>query len=392
MKSNSFINKLLAPIQHRYTGASLSVIGIVGLIAGAVTGSLSNNFITWCLIACVATGWWLQVLSRSLVHRFNKSLLNAFEKGIKGEEYEPIESISGMPQTVILAKDFKQAMTQLKATNELVTEVAHTIANYANEISTTASNIAGQMNNQVSEASAIHELVERLQSVFATSVDAAERSIDLSTKSESEGNSGKLIMTQAMGSVSSLSESVSSVGGMIERLGLESKEIGGIISVIKGVAEQTNLLALNAAIEAARAGEQGRGFAVVADEVRTLAGKTQQSAGEIETIIEKIIRSIQDTSETVSQLVALTQESDESIEGVVTSYSELVGYLSEVSSLGRNLADATRHELDTAEQVFTKLQDIRSIGETTQTSSESMTETSAALHNLGSQLEQLVKY
>ncbi len=384
--------QILGILQHRYAGASLTAIGLLGLVTVILMdGVLKNSPLIWALLGLVGLGCWMQILSRTLVRCFNQSLINAFEKGMSGEAFEPIEPIAGMPLTATLADDFTAAMGRLKTTNQLVTEVASTLATHANEISITASVIAGQMDEQVNETTDIATLVERLQGVFSTAVAAAEKTVDLSTKSEDEGNSGKLVMTQAMSSVSALSDSVISAGSMIERLGDESKEIGGIISVIKGVADQTNLLALNAAIEAARAGEQGRGFAVVADEVRSLASKTQESASEIEAIIEKIINSVKETSDTVRQSVSLAQDSDESIEGVVVSYSELVGYMSQVSSLGDELATATRHELHTAEQVFDKLQGIRSIGETTQGSSEMMAEASQELQSLGAQLEQLAK-
>ena len=392
MSLGNFSQKILSILRHRYTGTGLTGLGLLGLVIVTLQdGALENNALVWALLICAGIGLWLQVHSRQLAHRFNLSLIDALEKGMKGEEFEPIEMVAGTPQAMTLAKDFTAAMGSLRTTNGLVTEVASALASHANEISITASVIAGQMDEQVSETTDIAALVERLQGVFSTAVEAAEQTVDLSTRSEEEGNSGKLVMTQAMSSVAALSDSVISAGSMIKRLGEESKEIGGIISVIKGVAEQTNLLALNAAIEAARAGEQGRGFAVVADEVRSLASKTQESAGEIETIIEKIIKSVQETSDTVSQSVTLAQDSDESIEGVVVSYSELVGYMSEVSGLGSKLATATRHELHTAEQVFEKLQGIRSIGETTQGSSEMMAESSRELHSLGEQLEQLAK-
>jgi len=391
MSSRKFKNKILGIVQHRYIGASIIALGLIGLSVAILTNALGNNVVTWSLLLFAALGWRLQLSAMKLISRFTSSLSVALGKGMKGENFEPVKGIPGMPQTVTLAEDFEVAMGSFHKTNTLVAQVASTLAGHASEISTTASVIAGQMNEQGHEASAISELVERLQSVFSTSIDAAEQTVELSSKSETEGNSGKLIMTQAMSSVSALSDSIVAAGTMIDKLGDESKAIGGIISVIKGVAEQTNLLALNAAIEAARAGEQGRGFAVVADEVRSLASKTQESAIEIETIIEKIIQSVHQTSDKVGQSVKLAEESDESIEGVVISYSELVGYLSEVSELGRNVASATRHELDTAEQVFSKLKGIQDIGSITEESSHMMAAASKELHFLGEQLEQLAK-
>lgn len=389
MQSTTRKERILGIAQHRYTGAGLTAVSLIGLAAAILSGSIGNNGLTWSLFVLAGVGCGLQILSRKLILRFNQSLLAAVYKGMNGEEFEPVQSIPGMPQTYTLAKEIGVAMASLKKTHLLVTQVACTLVGNANEISSTALVVAGQMNEQVNEATAISELVVRLQNVFATSADAAEQTLELSSKSETEGNSGKLIMTQAMGSVSALSDSVIATGDMIAKLGDESKAIGGIISVIKGVAEQTNLLALNAAIEAARAGEQGRGFAVVADEVRSLASKTQESATEIENIIEKIIQSIHETSNKVGQSVKLAEESDESIEGVVISYSELVGYLSEVSTLGRNVAEATRHEEHTTEHVFSKLQGIQDIGTATEANSLMMVEASKELHSLGKQLQQL---
>lgn len=391
MQPGKFKKQIFGIVQHRYIGAGITALSLISLSIATLTNAIGNNVVTWSLFLIVTAGLLLQVTSQKLISRFNTSLILAIDKGMKGEEFDHIKAVPGMPLTYTLAEDIEVAMDSLKKTNALVTQVASTLAGHANEISTTASVIAGQMTEQGREASSISELVERLQTVFTTSIDAAEQTVELSSKSETEGNSGKLIMTQAMSSVSALSDSVIQAGGMIDKLGDESKAIGGIISVIKGVAEQTNLLALNAAIEAARAGEQGRGFAVVADEVRSLASKTQESATEIETIIEKIIQSVHQTSDKVAQSVKLAEESDESIEGVVVSYSELVGYLSEVSDLGRNVANATRHEVNTAEQVFSKLKGIQDIGSITEESSQMMAEASKELHFLGEQLEQLAK-
>jgi len=391
MQIGELKTKLLVVIQHRLIGAIITAVGVSGLLISILAGFAGNNLMTWMLLVIVSMGGLFQFAGRQAMYRFNRSLFDAFDKGMKGEEFGKIDACPGLPRSHAFTENFEAAMESLQKTNAMVTNVASTLAEHANDISTTASEIASKMNVQVNDTTVITGLVERLQTVFSTSVEVAEQTVDLSAKSESEGNSGKLVMTQAMASVSALSDSVISAGSMIERLGEESKEIGGIISVIKGVAEQTNLLALNAAIEAARAGEQGRGFAVVADEVRSLAGKTQESAGEIETIIEKIILSVQETSDRVSQSVQLAEESDESIEGVVISYSELVGYLAEVSSLGSNVADATKHEADTAQEVFSKLQDIQEIGNITEQSSQMMADSSNELRSLGEQLEQLAK-
>ena len=239
MQVSKFKEQVLGIVQHRNTGAAIIGLGLIGLCVATFTNITGNTLLTWCLIVLVGVGWWLQISNLKLISGFNKSLISAVVKGMKGEDFEPVKAIPGMPQTYLLAEDIKVAMDSLKQTNTLLSQVVNTLAEQASKVSSTAVLIAGQMNQQTSEASQISDLVERLQTVFSASSVAAEQTVEISTKSESEGSSGKLIMTQAMGSISELSDSVSAAGTMIDKLGGESKEIGAIISVIKGVAEQT---------------------------------------------------------------------------------------------------------------------------------------------------------
>ena len=138
-------NKILGIVQHHYTGASVSAMGLIGLFAATFLAEVGNNILTWGLITTVCVGWSLQLFSRKLNHRFNASLINALEKGMRGEQYEPIQVIPGMPQTYILANNFDLAMGSLMRTNSLVTQVAGALADHASEISTTATVIAKQM-------------------------------------------------------------------------------------------------------------------------------------------------------------------------------------------------------------------------------------------------------
>jgi len=165
-------------------------------------------------------------------------------------------------------------------------------------------------------------------------------------------------MTNAMMGVSSLSESVSSTETIISQLGVDSKDISNVVHVIRSVAEQTNLLALNAAIEAARAGEHGRGFAVVADEVRSLASKTQESTIEIENIITTLQKNVTQAVENTKHSHLLADQADELMEEVIISYSEIVGFMSDVNDLGLNLSESTRDVQDTASLAFNLLQQI----------------------------------
>ena len=156
---------------------------------------------------------------------------------------------------------------------------------------------------------------------------------------EEETGKGHQVVSEAIASIQSLAGEIDNASQVIERLAADSQDIGSVLDVIKGIAEQTNLLALNAAIEAARAGEQGRGFAVVADEVRTLASRTQESTDEIQQTIEKLqarareaVTAMQAGSERANGSLGQVEEGNASLNRIVTSVSTITDMINQIAS------------------------------------------------------------
>lgn len=326
-----------------------------------------------------------------------KTYITAIDNGLQAYQQGQEQQINSQDyrqdaQLELCALRFNQTLSAMSRNRDLFNSIAASLAEHARELSDSTAGILQDMEYQRQETSNAHTLLEGLQSVLSVARQTAENTVEVSGKSESEGNSGKLVMTEAMSGVLALADTVNKAGDIVKTLGKDSESIGGISNVIRGVAEQTNLLALNAAIEAARAGEQGRGFAVVADEVRSLAAKTQQSTEEIQAIIQQLLEHVKNASAVIQQSVDLAANSDELMEGVVISYSELVGFMANVSELGNNLAEVTMNEHETASQAYTNLNRIQEISSETMDRAMQLQASSDELNKLGEQLINLVAH
>ncbi|MCI0505482.1 MAG: methyl-accepting chemotaxis protein [Gammaproteobacteria bacterium] len=196
-------------------------------------------------------------------------------------------------------------------------------------------------------ATAMHEMAATVQEVSRNAEAAAKAVKD----ADNECNSGYQAVRETTESIGVLASEVEQAAKVISNLEKDSEEIGAVLGVIKGIAEQTNLLALNAAIEAARAGEQGRGFAVVADEVRNLANRTQSSTAEIQSIIEKLQRGTREAVQVMQEGCSKAQESVAKAGIAGRSLSLITASVNTITDMNVQIAGAAEQQSVVADEI-----------------------------------------
>jgi methyl-accepting chemotaxis protein len=199
------------------------------------------------------------------------------------------------------------------------------------------------------------------------------------------------VIDKVINAIGDLAKEVEKAAGVIQQLEGESKNIGSVLDVIKSIAEQTNLLALNAAIEAARAGEQGRGFAVVADEVRTLAGRTQESTSEIEEMITRLQSGANNAVKVMEEGKDMTQVGVEQAASAGEALQTINEAVTKISDMNTQIASAAEEQSAVTEEINRSIVNINQVAEQSATGAGHVASASDDLARLAEQLKGLVE-
>ncbi|OXS13733.1 methyl-accepting chemotaxis protein [Zobellella denitrificans] len=276
---------------------------------------------------------------------------------------------------------------------QLVSELSNSathIATSAEELSAVSEQTRTGVNQQRMELEQVSTAMNQMAATVQEVARHAETAFGSARTADSDASAGDQKVTLTIAHINELAEEVRRSLATINQLESESLNIGSILDVIKGVAEQTNLLALNAAIEAARAGEHGRGFAVVADEVRALASRTQQATSQIETLIQGLQSKAQESvtmmgksASMAEETVAIANEAGDSIHAITRSVSD-------IQQMNSQIATASEQQSSVAEEINRSVFSIREVSEHSAAATEQTASSSSELARLGTELQRLI--
>ncbi|WP_052879854.1 methyl-accepting chemotaxis protein [Vibrio coralliirubri] len=254
----------------------------------------------------------------------------------------------------------------------------------------TSSETQAQLNSQREQTATVATAMTEMSHSVQEVANSAQSSLTMVQQVESASESGRQIMNTNISTINQLEVRLTESVGAVGELQQMSSQIGSILDVIRGIAEQTNLLALNAAIEAARAGEQGRGFAVVADEVRVLAQKTTQSTSEIETMISNLQSSSKTASNVIESCMSDMDMSVQQASSANSAMEEIQALILEISHMSTHISQAAAEQSETSGDIARNIEDINHIADKSYQAMSSIAEASQNLTILANQQGDLV--
>ncbi|OEF05286.1 methyl-accepting chemotaxis protein [Vibrio crassostreae] len=281
-----------------------------------------------------------------------------------------------------LSKGFNLFLDKLQHTIKEVIHTTEQVASTTSQAKASASSTRESSESQFKEVDLVATAAEEMTQTAGLVVQNAEVAVDAACEANRSAQQGQQVIELSAGEMRKLVERMSSAVPIVEELAKNNGNITEILSVIEGISEQTNLLALNAAIEAARAGEQGRGFAVVADEVRNLASRTQSSVGEIRAVIDKVHAGTQDVVEAIQEGNILANDTALHVQKAVEDLGSIFTSIEAISDMNSQIVRAAEEQQSVSGEVNQSVVNIRDL-------SAKILEQAAASEQVGNEIDQL---
>ena len=370
-----FINVILSKLKYKLILSHILTFLLPVILL--ITSSNPNSTTTGIAIisGIVVALLFSYLISRPWELAANKSK-EIINNAITQDVYSGRNDELGQLQTAIYALQAK-LRTVLVRVGDAVENLTHTSQSAMNVVDNSFVHAHQQLDEVEKVATAMTELTTTVHDVARS----AEQTAEQTHNANDEAQNGALKATEALGGMETLTADIENASAVINKLKEESEEISSVVDVIQSIAEQTNLLALNAAIEAARAGEQGRGFAVVADEVRTLASRTQQSTGEIQQIIEDLLKRSNNAVIMMEKAKEQGNTSANLVELAAEALAEVAAAVSNIDNMNTQVATATEEQSAVSDEVERSVANISDIANETLKAAEVAKQAGQELNN-----------
>ncbi len=357
----------------------------------AATSETENSSLSWgiviglcTIVALLAISWSVSVLVSKSVIRISESFKNIAQG--EGDLTQRIDRTS-KDELGEMVHWFNMFVSKLHDAIAEVVRVIDPLGNVSEQLkvvsSATSELSIKQTGSSEKVSSAVNEMMESVDRVADNASSASIAASDADT----EVQSGLGVVQNTVKSIHQLAAEVERAADVITQLEADTDSVANILGVIKGIADQTNLLALNAAIEAARAGEQGRGFAVVADEVRTLASRTQSSTQEIQTVIEKLQLAAQSAVEVMTQGREQAHQSVSMASTAGESLESISAKVALITEMNQQIATSTEEQQKFSSSIQQNVAYMRDASQETEHSTGKVESLSVSLQEFASQLQ-----
>jgi methyl-accepting chemotaxis protein len=347
--------------------------------------SLLTSVALLALIVGIVAGW---LITQQITQPLRQTL--ALAARIAKGDLSQLESVQRRDEMGQLQASMREMTISLRELIGGIDQGVGHLSQAASQLAASSEDTKLRINQQREETDQVATAMNQMSATVQEVAQNAEHASMAATTADQQAQLGDEVVAEAIGRIEQLARQMDDCLRAMQHLAGESQRIGSILDVIKSVSEQTNLLALNAAIEAARAGEAGRGFAVVADEVRGLAQRTQQSTEEIEQLIDSLHSGTDEVTSLLDDSKRLTEQSVELSRRAGHALGQITDTVSSIQGMNQQIATASEEQSVVAEQINRSVISVRDVSDQTSAASEQTAASSGELEQLGRQLRGMV--